>query len=85
MTALRRVLSEIVGAEHCTGMVILVIAGAILLLSFAVVVLKSANWASSRASARRGCCLEKQCGVCECELCETGMHKPGAFNREDVL
>ena len=40
MTALGRVLIEIVGAEHRTGMVILVIAGAILLLSFAVLVLK---------------------------------------------
>jgi protein PsiE len=34
------VLIEIVGAEHRTGMVIRVIAGAILLLSFAVLVLK---------------------------------------------
>jgi protein PsiE len=40
MTALGRVLIEIVGAEHRTGMVILVIAGAILLLSFAVLVLR---------------------------------------------
>jgi len=40
ITALGRVLVEIVGAEHRTGMVILVIAGAILLLSFAVLVLK---------------------------------------------
>jgi phosphate starvation-inducible membrane PsiE len=40
MTPLGRVLIEIVGAEHRTGMVILVIAGAILLLSFAVLVLK---------------------------------------------
>ena len=40
MTALSRVLIEIVGAEHRTGMFILVIAGAILLLSFAVLVLR---------------------------------------------
>jgi protein PsiE len=40
MTALGRVLIEIVGAEHRTGMFVLVIAGAILLLSFAVLVLK---------------------------------------------
>ena len=40
MTALGRVLIELVGAEHRTGMVILVIAGAILLLSFAVLVLR---------------------------------------------
>jgi protein PsiE len=40
MTALGRVLIEIVGAEHRTGMVILVIAGAILLLSLAVLVLR---------------------------------------------
>src|SRR6266481_2222140 len=40
ITALGRVLIEIVGAEHRTGMFILVIASAILLLSFAVLVLK---------------------------------------------
>jgi phosphate starvation-inducible membrane PsiE len=40
MTALGRVLIEIVGAEHQTGMVVLIIAGAILLLSFAVLVLR---------------------------------------------
>jgi protein PsiE len=40
MTALGRVLIEIVGAEHRTGMDILVIASAILLLSFAVLVLR---------------------------------------------
>ena len=40
ITALGRVLIEIVGAEHRTGMVILVIAGAILLLSFAVLILR---------------------------------------------
>jgi phosphate starvation-inducible membrane PsiE len=40
ITALGRVLIEIVGAEHRTGMDILVITGAILLLSFAVLVLR---------------------------------------------
>lgn len=40
MTALGRVLIEMVGAEHRTDMFILVIAGAILLLSFAVLVLR---------------------------------------------
>jgi phosphate starvation-inducible membrane PsiE len=40
MTALGRVLIEIVGAEHRTDIFILVIAGAILLLSFAVLVLR---------------------------------------------
>ncbi len=40
ITALGRVLIEIVGAEHHTGLVILVIAGEILLLSFAVLVLR---------------------------------------------
>jgi protein PsiE len=40
ITALGRVLVELVGAEHHTGMVVLVIAGAILLLSFAVLVLR---------------------------------------------
>jgi protein PsiE len=40
ITALSRMLIEIVGAEHRTGMDILVIAGAILLLSFAVLVLR---------------------------------------------
>jgi protein PsiE len=40
ITALSRVLIEIVGAEHRTGMDILVIASAILLLSFAVLVLR---------------------------------------------
>jgi protein PsiE len=40
ITALGRVLIEIVGAEHQTGMDLLVIAGAILLLSFAVLVLR---------------------------------------------
>jgi phosphate starvation-inducible membrane PsiE len=40
ITALGRVLIEIVGAEHRTGIDILVVAGAILLLSFAVLVLR---------------------------------------------
>ena len=40
ITALSRVLIEIVGAEHRTGIDILVVAGAILLLSFAVLVLR---------------------------------------------
>ena len=40
ITALSRMLIEIVGAEHQTGMDILVIASAILLLSFAVLVLR---------------------------------------------
>src|SRR3981189_815895 len=40
MTALARVLIEIVGAEHRTGLDLLVVAGAILILSFAVLVLR---------------------------------------------
>ena len=40
ITALARVLIEIVGAEHQTGTDILVISGATLLLSFAVLVLR---------------------------------------------
>jgi protein PsiE len=40
ITALGRVLIELVGAEHQTGLDILIIAGAILLLSFAVLVLR---------------------------------------------
>jgi len=40
ITALGRVLIEIVGAEHRTGTDLLVVAGAILLLSFAVLVLR---------------------------------------------
>ena len=40
ITALGRVLIEIVGAEHQTGTDLLVVAGAILLLSFAVLVLR---------------------------------------------
>jgi protein PsiE len=44
ITALGRVLVEIVGAEHQTGMDILVVAGAILLLSFAVLVLRFGSY-----------------------------------------
>jgi protein PsiE len=44
ITALGRVLIEIVGAEHQTGRDILVIAGAILLLSFAVLVLRFGSY-----------------------------------------
>lgn len=40
ITALSRVLIEIVGAEHRTGMDLLIVTGAILLLSFAVLVLR---------------------------------------------
>jgi phosphate starvation-inducible membrane PsiE len=40
ITALGRVLIEIIGAEHRTGMDILVVAGAILLLSVGVLVLR---------------------------------------------
>jgi protein PsiE len=61
MTALGRVLIEIVGAEHRTGMVILIIAGAILLLSFAVLVLRygesSENEVMSVAVARWRCAM----------------------------
>src|SRR3979409_356958 len=44
MTALGRVLIEIGGAEHRTGRDILVVAGAILLLSFAVLVLRFGSY-----------------------------------------
>jgi phosphate starvation-inducible membrane PsiE len=44
ITALGRVLIEIVGAEHQTGRDILVIAGAILLLPFAVLVLRFGSY-----------------------------------------
>jgi protein PsiE len=40
ITALGRALIEIVGAEHRTGMDILIVTGAILLLSFAVLILR---------------------------------------------
>src|ERR1700724_2301680 len=53
ITALGRVLIEIVGAEHRTGVDILVITGAILLLSFAVLVLRfgSYKYPSERPAA----------------------------------
>src|SRR5215831_6577117 len=53
ITALGRVLIEIVGAEHRTGMDILIITGAILLLSFAVLVLRfgSYKYPSERPAA----------------------------------
>jgi protein PsiE len=44
ITALGRMLIKIVGAEHRTGMDILVITGAILLLSFAVLVLRFGSY-----------------------------------------
>jgi len=44
ITALGRVLIEIVGAEHRTGMDILVVAGAVLLLSFSVLVLRFGSY-----------------------------------------
>ena len=44
ITALGRMLIEIVGAEHQTGTDILVITGAILLLSFAVLVLRFGSY-----------------------------------------
>ena len=49
----RRVLIEIVGAEHRTGTDILIITGAILLLSFAVLVLRfgSYKYPSERPAA----------------------------------
>ncbi len=45
MTVLGRLLFEIVGAEHRTGMDILIITGAILMLSFAVLVLRYGSYA----------------------------------------
>jgi protein PsiE len=44
MTALARVLIEIVGAEHRTGMDLVVVAGAILILSFAELVLRFGSY-----------------------------------------
>lgn len=44
ITALGRVLIEIVGAEHRTGTDLLIVAGAILLLSFAVLVLRFGSY-----------------------------------------
>ena len=43
ITALARVLIEIVGAEHRTGTDLLIVTGAILILSFAVLVLRFAS------------------------------------------
>lgn len=43
ITALARVLIEVVGAEHRTGTDLLIVTGAILLLSFAVLVLRFAS------------------------------------------
>jgi protein PsiE len=53
ITALGRMLIELIGAEHRTGMDILVITGAILLLSFAVLVLRfgSYKYPSDRPAA----------------------------------
>src|SRR5499426_1060175 len=53
MTALCRVLIEVVGAEHRTGLDILIITGAILLLAFAVLMLRlgARRPASERAAA----------------------------------
>jgi protein PsiE len=44
ITALARVLIEVVGAEHRTGTDLLIVAGAILMLSFAVLVLRFASY-----------------------------------------
>jgi protein PsiE len=53
ITALGRMLIEIVGAEHRTGMDILIVTGAILLLSFAVLILRfgSYKYPSERPAA----------------------------------
>src|SRR5262245_58867204 len=44
ITALARVLIEVVGAEHRTGTDLLIVSGAILVLSFAVLVLQFASY-----------------------------------------
>jgi phosphate starvation-inducible membrane PsiE len=55
ITALGRVLIEIVGAEHRTGMDILIVAAAILMLSLAVLVLRfGSNRFPSNGSAEAG-------------------------------
>jgi protein PsiE len=61
ITALGRVLIEIVGAEHQTGTDILIVSGAILLLSFAVLVLRFGSYrfpsdspAAPRVAAKMG-------------------------------
>ena len=51
ITALGRVLIEIVGAEHRTGNDLLIVAGAILALSFAVLVLRFALARTIRPTA----------------------------------
>jgi protein PsiE len=51
ITALGRVLIEVVGAEHRTGTDLLVVAGAILLLSFAVLVLRFGSFKFPSGSA----------------------------------
>src|ERR1700752_3615331 len=55
ITALGRVLIEIVGAEHKTGEDLLVVAGAILVLSFAVLVLRFASPKDDDPSDRSSC------------------------------
>lgn len=54
MTALGRVLIEIGGAEHKTGEDLLIVAGAILALSFAVLILRFASYKDD-PSDRSGC------------------------------
>lgn len=54
MTALGRVLIEIGGAEHKTGEDLLIVAGAILVLSFAVLILRFASYKDD-PSDRSGC------------------------------
>ena len=51
MTALGRVLIEMVGAEHRTGNDLLIVAGAILVLSFAVLVLRFASQGTIRPTS----------------------------------
>jgi phosphate starvation-inducible membrane PsiE len=51
MTALGRVLIEMVGAEHRTGNDLLIVAGAILVLSFAVLVLRFASPGTTRPTS----------------------------------
>lgn len=51
ITALGRVLIEIVGAEHRTGTELLIVAGAILALSFAVLVLRFGLARASRPAS----------------------------------
>jgi phosphate starvation-inducible membrane PsiE len=54
ITALARVLIELVSAEHRTGADILVIAGAILMLSFAVLVLRFGSFRFPSEKPRSG-------------------------------